>query len=663
MAMADANILRKGWQNDIDYCTVQYTEALRQYKNFTRLNKKEDADKWKQKADYCSKERDRLVEEAKQDGFLYKNGRVKPDVTKWPEASQKRTSPTTVKEAASSVSAGTGHSEKYNSSNYVKEHALQSDNLRAQAADNANKLLNEFDADQKKEHDAAVELYKNKNKGNAPTNDQELKEYGFDADKWSRQRQNGINKILTKNPDLSISEQGFIATGVQTRTSSYVNDFTFTTPYSTAVERLDILKQQQAVADALEKHKEAIKTAKLNDEKAFKEYQKAMAKNRAEQKKKLETQAAERKKVIDKNKQALEQNAKDDAKKTSDKLDEYIKNSKKSDTFTGTAKDAKSNLKQIGKILTEDLKTEANNSNGSNEYGTIGYAKDMIKQLKNPLDYSNNSVVKDPATEKLAKALAENSKETQLTLETLKMTQKMSAQVVIDTITQQIYNQKQIWKTAGKTISDMALLQKAYISAYIKNTFGNPEFMKKVTDSVSVAVNNYIDATIDEKINNLDKKVDNTFTKIDNKINTVTNKINNKLDKLQKLDILSSINKKLDKCLSLDSFEAKMNKNPVTAALAAPLLTCARATTAIVSTMITSSKFVSNIKAVQNKIVRIQNSINNAKKLVKEKVQQLKTYVNNLKNQAVAVVKSYATKVINDIASKISISGVGAIKL
>ena len=659
MAMADANILRKGWQNDIDYCTVQYTEALRQYKNFTRLNKKEDADKWKQKADYCSKERDRLVEEAKQDGFIYKNGRVKADTTKWPEASQKRSSPTTVKEAASSVSAGTGHSEKYNSSNYVKEHAAQSDNLRAQAADNANKLLNEFDADQKKEHDAAVELYKSKNKGNAPANDQELKEYGFDADKWNKQRQNGINKILTKNPDLSISEQGFIATGVQTRTSSYVNDFTFTTPYSNAVKRLDILKKQQA---ASEKHKEAIKTAKLNDEKAFKEYQDAMAKNRAEQKKKLETQAAERKKAIDKNKQALEQNAKDDAKKTSDKLDEYIKNSKP-DTFTGTAKDAKNNLKQIGKILTEDLKTEVKNSSGSNEYGTIGYAKDMINQLKNPLDFSKNSVLKDPATEKLAKALAKNSMETKFSLETLKMTQKMSAQVVIDTITQQIYNQKQIWKAAGKTISDMALLQKAYISTYIKNTFGNPEFMKKVTDSVSVAVNNYIDATIDEKINNLDKKVDNTFTKIDNKINTVTNKINNKLDKLQKLDILSSINKKLDKCLSLDSFESKMNKNPVTAALAAPLLTCARTTTSIVSTMITSSKFVSNIKAVQNKIARIQNSISNAKKLVQEKVQQLKTYVNNLKNQAVAVVKSYATKVINDIASKISISGVGAIKL
>jgi hypothetical protein len=659
MAMADANILRKGWQNDIDYCTVQYTEALRQYKNFTRLNKKEDADKWKQKADYCSKERDRLVEEAKQDGFIYKNGRVKADTTKWPEVSQKRTLPTTVKEAASSVSAGTGHSEKYNSSNYVKEHAAQSDNLRAQAADNANKLLNEFDADQKKEHDAAVELYKSKNKGNAPANDQELKEYGFDADKWSRQRQNGINKILTKNPDLSISEQGFIATGVQTRTSSYVNDFTFTTPYSNAVERLDILKKQQA---ASEKHKEAIKTAKLNDEKAFKEYQDAMAKNRAEQKKKLETQATERKKVIDKNKQALEQNAKDDAKKTSDKLDEYIKNSKP-DAFTGTAKDAKNNLKQIGKILTEDLKTEVKNSSGSNEYGTIGYAKDMINQLKNPLDFSKNSVLKDPATEKLAKTLAENSKETQLTLETLKMTQKMSAQIVIDTITQQIYNQKQTWKTAGKTISDMALLQKAYMSAYIKNTFGNPEFMKKVTASVSVQINNYIDATIDEKINNLDKKVDNTFTKIDNKINTVTNKINNKLDKLKKLDILFSLNKKLDKCLSLDSFEAKMNKNPVTAALAAPLLTCARATATIVSTMITSSKFVSNIKAVQNKIARIQNSISNAKKLVQEKVQQLKTYVNNLKNQAVAVVKSYATKVINDIASKISISGVGAIKL
>ena len=659
MAMADANILRKGWQNDIDYCTVQYTEALRQYKNFTRLNKKEDADKWKQKADYCSKERDRLVEEAKQDGFIYKNGRVKADTTKWPEVSQKRTLPTTVKEAASSVSAGTGHSEKYNSSNYVKEHAAQSDNLRAQAADNANKLLNEFDADQKKEHDAAVELYKSKNKGNAPANDQELKEYGFDADKWSRQRQNGINKILTKNPDLSISEQGFIATGVQTRTSSYVNDFTFTTPYSNAVERLDILKKQQA---ASEKHKEAIKTAKLNDEKAFKEYQDAMAKNRAEQKKKLETQATERKKVIDKNKQALEQNAKDDAKKTSDKLDEYIKNSKP-DAFTGTTKDAKNNLKQIGKILTEDLKTEVKNSSGSNEYGTIGYAKDMINQLKNPLDFSKNSVLKDPATEKLAKTLAENSKETQLTLETLKMTQKMSAQIVIDTITQQIYNQKQTWKTAGKTISDMALLQKAYMSAYIKNTFGNPEFMKKVTASVSVQINNYIDATIDEKINNLDKKVDNTFTKIDNKINTVTNKINNKLDKLKKLDILFSLNKKLDKCLSLDSFEAKINKNPVTAALAAPLLTCARATATIVSTMITSSKFVSNIKAVQNKIARIQNSISNAKKLVQEKVQQLKTYVNNLKNQAVAVVKSYATKVINDIASKISISGVGAIKL
>lgn len=666
MATSEAETLRKAYSKEIGNLNAEIQARLQALREAEGDSSSSAAtiERLKKQVDYTTKQRDNVVAQAKKDGIIYEAAHktVKIDKTVWPDTKTTTSSSTTAsaKTAASSTTTASGHSEKFNNSEYVQSRAQTSAQLQSEAVKNANALLESFNAKQQTEYNAAVALYVQEH-GSNPTSTSQLKTYGYDADAWAQKKQDGCNSILSSNPDLSLTSSGFVASTTTLRTSSKVKN-TFSAPSSEASKRLKKLKEQQEKEEKKKKKQEAIDKAVADDKDAYKKYKEALEENKKEQKKKLEEQAEARKKQIDKNKEDLEKNAEEDAKETSKSLDKFISTHPNTGTYTGTAQEAKNNLKELGKIIISGGEKEIGNSSSSTEYGTIGFAKNLINQLKNPLDFSNNSVLKDENTKNLLKTLVQGNKDTQLSLATLKLTQKMSAQVVIDTMAEQIRNQKQLWKSMGKTMSDTILLQKAYINSYIKNTFGNPEFMKKVSTAVSAQVTNYVDATIDEKMVSVNKKINNTFTKVTDKVNSTTNKVNSKLDTLSKINIVKSINDKLDSCLSLSSFEAKMNKNPLTKALAGPLMLCAKSTTNVVTNLISSSTFVKTLKAAQSKIVNLQKAISAAKEKALEKVQQLKNYVTKLKNQAIAAVKSYASKIVSDIVSKISVSA-GKIKL
>ena len=59
--------------------------------------------------------------------------------------------------------------------------------------------------------------------------------------------------------------------------------------------------------------------------------------------------------------------------------------------------------------------------------------------------------------------------------------------------------------------------------------------------------------------------------------------------------------------------------------------------------------------------VEVQQQIQKAKEFIANKVQMVKNYVNDLKQKAIAAVKSYATQIINDITSKIKLNIGGAL--
>jgi len=240
------------------------------------------------------------------------------------------------------------------------------------------------------------------------------------------------------------------------------------------------------------------------------------------------------------------------------------------------------------------------------------------------------------------------------------LSQNMTHQAVLDGIAKRIAEQAGNIEKLASSVTEQYLLQKAYINAYLKNTFGNPEFMGKVSKEIEGKVTAYIDALSNEKINmvneKIDSAIDNTFSRVTNTIDTTTNRINTKLDDLLKLDIVNDINSKLEKSISLESFEKRLNANPLTQIFAPSIMAICQAGQVSVLNSFKQPKMLEAIKKVQDKVKIVQDNLKKAKDFIANKTKMLKEYVDTLKKKATEAVKQFANKVISDIKSKISVA-------
>lgn len=410
---------------------------------------------------------------------------------------------------------------------------------------------------------------------------------------------------------------------------------------------------QQSVEQAMKNRQEhdfQIAADKKKVEDIRKEKEAAAAKRHEEYKAKLENTAKEvansKTKIQEQLKAITNTNAEVNIKSTSDLVNQM-------------KKDAKNILEISTSSLTTEVKTALSELKGSSEIKAVqdivnSSAKGIgeIKNLlKNGLSSNDLNVLSNEAYLKYMQDLVTN---------------KMTAQSILDAISTQVYNNYgNILKTATQTATDVFLIQKAYISAYMKNTFGNPEFVSAIRNTMAQNVEKYLNSLTDNTITNyskkLDKKIDNTFTRISTKLDKSTGRIISKLNNLTKINLLENINDKIAKSLSFQSLADKLNKNPITAIFAGGILEIGSVVSLSVTSKLKDAKFMKIIGGVQDKILKISKQVQAAKEFIANKIQAVKDYVNKLKEKAMEAVKKFATKVIDDIKSKISGAIAGAI--
>ena len=403
---------------------------------------------------------------------------------------------------------------------------------------------------------------------------------------------------------------------------------------------------QQSVEQAMNNRREhdfQIATDKKKIEDIKKEKEAAAAKRHEEYKAKLENtekEVADSKTKIQEQLNAITNtNAEVNIKSTSDLVNQM-------------KKDAKNILEISTSSLTTEVKTALSELNGSSEIKAVqdivnSSAKGIgeIKSiLKNGLSSNDLNVLSNEAYLKYMQDL---------------VTDEMTAQSILDAISMQVYdNYGNILKTATQTATDVFLIQKAYISAYMKNTFGNPEFVSDIRNTMAQNVEKYLNSLTDNTITNygkkIDKKIDNTFTRISTELDKSTGKIISKLDNLTKVDLLENINDKITKSFSFQSLADELNKNPITAIFAGDILEIGNVVSLSITSKLKDDKFMKIIGGVQDKILKISKQVQAAKEFIANEIQAVKDYVNKLKEKAMEAVKKFATKVIDDIKSKIS---------
>ena len=328
--------------------------------------------------------------------------------------------------------------------------------------------------------------------------------------------------------------------------------------------------------------------------------------------------------------------------------------------YKGTSAQAKKELRDsisdIWNASTKDARDEL-----SGAYKNVSGSVDALKNARQTMqDLYKGKVLGDginglsnSALNIQVAAMAVHDKNGMVDLQKAILTQKLADRMLLDNIADAVSNQMYSFQTAGANIKYAYLAQKAYVSAYIKQTFANPQFMANITKVVATKVDNYVEALTNEQVAKIGTKIDNVFTKVDKKLDRITYKATTTLDKLSKINILESMNDKIDKLTSLSGLQKKLDKSPV-GFLLSPLVSGVASVGGLaVKGLFASTGITSAVARVQAKIFNLQKGIVKAKAWVTQKVQMVKNYVNTLKEKAKAVVTSFANKIVADIKSKI----------
>lgn len=549
----------------------------------------------------------------------------------------------------------------------------------------------------------AQQKYAQENGGKISHDTSKLKNYGYDEEDWNTQLSTMRKKIRDESY-IIFDAHSILTTDeyyAKVYGDSYVQANRKMQEESLARETNRIKKSQQTEEEKRQlkleqqrKREEAREASKKESNAALEKLQKEAAEKltdlkkkqkeaneahkkeyeayKEERKNKLAKEALERHSVRSEGVQKQKEQAQKDAEEARKTATEALKKYKESDGYyNGSAKDAlqdmKRTVKDIFKATTSGISKEMSESLKSTEEGSLGKAKEKIAEVFGGITGNKDSSsiiakLKGGLSQEDLAALVQKSA---LDLQKDLTTGQLTEQIIIDSIARRVQEQMDSIKSLASSTVSAFLIQKAYINAYLKETFGDPEFVAQITSIVSQKVDNYLDALTAESLRKLNttvtKKIDNTFTRIETKIDTTTKKINAKLDRLTKLDLLTSLNEQISKVTSLDSLINKMNKNPVLSLFTPVVQAVSDAGAMVIQAQFYKPKFLTKIAHVQEKIISVQKALNKAKEFVQQKTQMIKTYIENLKQKAMNAVTQYATRIVNDIKSKISVAVSGAI--
>lgn len=451
------------------------------------------------------------------------------------------------------------------------------------------------------------------------------------------------------------------------------------------------------VSDALKKRDEELKKQKKEEERKRKEEEHEKAKAERERRKKAfdedlkrqkeeyarqreqmkkerkereAKEAEDRKKKFDEDKKNRIKQAENDgiearrkiAEMAQKELNETEKRKKNGELYSGSSKQALQEGKDAMKDLWSQmgLGTQINTTRAqleNNRDQLTGAAADINGILTNGLGTLAHGTANGIAQGAKASAQQKNLLDLQMQL----ASQQFAGKMVIDMIGDQVYDKIYGAKNVLKNTQDMLMLQKAYISAYLKQTFGNPAFMSNVATIAYTKINNYVEALTVEQVNKVTGKIDNAYEKIDKKLEQTSTKITNKLDKLSKIDIMKNLNDKLTNVVSFKGLEDKLNKSPLGKLIAPAVGEIGSACNLAISAYVMSSPVGKALSIVKDKVLKLQKGIAKAKEFVQQKIQMARQYLEGLKNKAKAAVTQFAKKIVSDITAKISVGIKGAI--
>lgn len=285
--------------------------------------------------------------------------------------------------------------------------------------------------------------------------------------------------------------------------------------------------------------------------------------------------------------------------------------------------------------------------------------KEVEKVIKTSKDVQ--SFLKDPKKGLQELAVKTLSNEKYLSILTDVFSGKVTEASILDAIGGNIAGKIGDLKNMTQNITEQFLLKKAYISAYIKETFGNVEYMKSLMQDMSKKIGDKIKNMAYEKLNyltsNISQKIDSVFSNVTSKIDQITSKVFTKIDTLTKIVSLEGITKKLEGVLSLDSLKSKLESTAFGKILSSPVMNLASSLKTKFMSTLNLSKYTQVLTKVTAVIQKIQSAVTKAKEFIQNKIQMVKEYVTALKEQAVNMVKEYANKIVSDITSKIDVSG------
>lgn len=415
---------------------------------------------------------------------------------------------------------------------------------------------------------------------------------------------------------------------------------------------------------------------------ALDKYKKERAEKKAKEKQEREEAAKKRQEEYVKQRDAKAKEGDEAGKNAYKQINDYTYTQKenyrqqvKDGGYKGTSAEAKADLKNtlsdLWNMGTGDARKEL-----SGAYKDISPSIDVFRNARSTVSDLYNNTVIGGVTEMAgnaqmalsAGALTAVDKDGMVNLQKIILTQKLADRAILDNITDAVNGQMQNFKDAGTAIKNAYLVQHAYIAAYVKQTFGNPQFMKNVTGVVAIKVGNYVEAWTNEQVNKykdkINNKIDTIYTRVDQKIDKVSSKIDGALDKVDKLtqiDLLSKMNDKIDKFTSLQGLQNKLNKSPLGALLSPIVGTVGAVGGVAIRGMFAQTGITSAISKIQEKMVGLHDKIQQAKAFVQQKVQMVKNYINDLKEKAKAIVTDFANKIVGDIKSKIQSAVTGAI--
>lgn len=433
--------------------------------------------------------------------------------------------------------------------------------------------------------------------------------------------------------------------------------------------------EEEKVRRAREKQARNLARQKNKEDYArqLKEYQDKRAKEKAEEKARREAEEKTRRESYEKARDSIGNTAEADGGKGRQavtdytrKLQEEYKKQQEDRGYAGSSSQARaqlrSSIKDIWNLSTAEARKELRGAytQNSEAISALMNARSTVSGLVYDKAIGGfTGSLSNSALSLQAAALTVRNKEGMVELQKQILTQKLANRVVLDQIADAVSGQMHSLQASGTQIRNMVLLQRAYVAGYIKQTFGNPEFMANVAATVSIRVNNYVDALTNEKLTELNSKVDSIFLRADGKLASLTSRVNTALNQASRIDVLSAMNKQIDKLTNLTD---KLDKSPV-GRLVSPLIKDVISSTGKqIDGTFKGGAFSRTVQAIKDKVVGLQGRLNEAKKFVTEKVQMVRDYVNQLKEKAMAAVKVYADRVIGDIKSKISNALTGAVK-